>query len=75
MKVYNVLEEVKSTGISSIRHWLIEKLAGKRMIVLNAMIYISEDENSLAKFSDDGGIVAKNIFPKEKGIVLESRYD
>ena len=78
MKVYNVLEEVKSTGISSIssiRYWLIRKLAGKRMIVLNAIIYISEDENSLAKFSEDGGIVAENVFPSEKGITLQSRFE
>lgn len=75
MRVYNVFEDVRSEGISSIRHWLIEKLAGKQMIVLNAVIYISEDENSLAKFSEVGGIVAKNSFPKERGIVLESRYE
>lgn len=75
MKVYNVLEEVKLTGISSIRYWLIRKLAGKRMIVLNAKIYISEDENSLAKFSEDGGMVAENVFPSEKGITLKSRFE
>lgn len=75
MRVYNVLEDVRSVGISRIRHWLIEKLAGKQMVVLNAIIYISEDENSLAKFSNVGGIVANNAFPEERGVVLESRFE
>lgn len=75
MKIYNVLNTVKAEGISSVRYWLIEKIAGKRMIVLNAVIYPAEDEDSLSKFSGIGGLVAKNAFPKDKGIILESRYE
>lgn len=73
MITFNLLDTITATDpLCKLRYWMIEKLAGKAVVVLNAEILHTSSVEYIGEIGENGALVCNNVFPVE-GIIIRSK--